>query len=517
MTKSLFRILAVTLATLLAFCAAAQQPNIIIIHADDHDQSALSAYGNALIATPNLDRLAKDGAIFSQSFVGNSICAPSRATLLTGKHSHKNGHIDNRKRFDSSQATLPKYLKTAGYQTAQVGKWHLVSQPTGFDYWRVLKGQGEYYNPRFQDAHGLKIDTGYVAELITNQALKWLNKRATTTDGQTKPFFLMVNHKSPHRNWLPPVKYMYALDDQTFPLPKSLFFRGSGTASKHQLMSIMDDMLPAGDLKLHKRVSQLLKVKGSEAAGMDTTYFENELRRMSPADRAAWKELSARRTMQFLDQMPTGDELLKYKYQLYMRDYLNCVRSLDEQVGRLLNYLDSTGLKDNTLIIYTSDQGFWLGQNGWFDKRFMYEQSMRTPLLMRWPGKIKAGARIDAMVQNIDITPTVLDAVGAKLPRDLDGISLVPHLLRQKAIDRDVLYYRYYEYPEPHRVLPHYGIRTATHKLIYFHTVNEWELYDLTKDPLEQDNLALKPTATALLKSMQKRLATAQQTYGDVR
>lgn len=495
---------------MMAQAAKNKQPNIIVIHSDDHDQSAISAYGSGLFSTPNLDRIANEGALFLQSFVGNSICAPSRAALLTGKHSHKNGHIDNQSEFDGSQPTLPKYLKQAGYKTALIGKWHLKSAPTGFDNWRVLNDQGEYYNPVFWDQSGRHVDSGYVTELITDQALRWLQ----TNQESGKPFMLMVQHKAPHRGWVPPVKFMHALDDQSFPVPSSLFTTGDGAAAKHQLMGIENDMLPSGDLKLHRNFTRMANLPVSNAKD-DSNYFHRELKRMNPAQRQAWLRLQDQRTLDFIKQQPTGNELVIWKYQHYMRDYLNCVRSVDEQVGRLLNYLDSTGLSKNTIVIYTSDQGFWLGQRGWFDKRFMYDQSMRTPLLVKWPGKVKPGTKVNSLVQNIDLAPTLLDLVGQPVPKDMQGVSLKQPLLSGKPLARNTLYYRYYEYPQPHRVMPHYGVRTATHKLIYFPMVKEFELYDLKADPAELKNLATDPANAILLAEMQALLKKTQLVYGD--
>ncbi|HYE56601.1 MAG TPA: sulfatase, partial [Chitinophagaceae bacterium] len=469
---------------LLLCCQAlhAQRPNIIYIMSDDHDADAISAYNKKLISTRNIDRIAKEGMRFNRCFVGNSICTPARATLLTGQHSHKNGVKDNRDRFDSSRMTMPKLLRNAGYQTALFGKWHLHSYPEGFDKWLIYPGQGLYTDPRLINMQG---DTttyrGYSTDVITNEAIQWI-----ANADKTKPFALLLHHKAPHRYFLPPLKYIEQYHNKTFPEPPTLYMDtvGRGSAWRIQTMSILRDMRLCSDLKVDPK--HLENIPGLKPDSAEVVYYNAIMNRIPAAERTRVKELYDERGRTIAQQRPQGNALLKLKYQWYMQDYLACVASIDENIGKLLDYLDQTGLTNNTVVIYTSDQGFYLGENGWFDKRFMYDVSMQTPLLIRWHGSIKPGIVSDALVQNIDFAPTIVDIAGLPVPGWMQGRSMRPILSgRQKTLNRPYLYYHYYEFVKDHTVIPHLGIRTDRHKLIYFYTVNEWELYDLEADPQE--------------------------------
>ena len=491
---------------------AQQRPNIIYIMSDDHDADAISAYNKKLIRTPQIDRLASEGIRFTRNFVGNSICGPVRATLLTGQHSHKNGMKDNRTRFDSSRMNMPKIFRENGYQTALVGKWHLHSYPSGFDFWKILPGQGLYVEPRMISMKG---DTstyhGYATDVITNDALQWLDQR-----DRNKPFVLHIHHKAPHRYFLAPLKYIQAFHGQQLPEPATLYndTTGKGTAWKLQTMSILKDMKLCSDLKVDPRFLEDIPALKPDSA--EISYYNAIFNRIPEPDRSAIKKIYEERGRLLQERKPSGKELLKYKYQWYLQDYLACVASVDENVGRVLDYLDKNGLTENTLVIYTGDQGMYLGENGWFDKRWMYDVSMNAPLLMRWPGKIKAGSVFDQMTQSIDYAPTMLDAAGIQAPSFMQGLSLVPALTgRQKKIPRPYLYYHFYEYKADHTVLPHLGIRGERYKLIYFYTVNEWELYDLQKDPDEQQNLFRSAAHQSVVALLKKELLKLRDQYDD--
>lgn len=489
-----------------------QQPNIIYIMSDDHDADAISAYNKQFIQTPSLDRIAKEGVLFTRNFVGNSICGPVRATLLTGQHSHKNGMKDNRTRFDSSRLTMPKIFQQNGYQTAIVGKWHLISYPTGFDYWKILPGQGFYFEPRFISMKG---DTstlhGYATDVITDEAIKWLDGR-----DRNKPFVLHIHHKAPHRYFLAPLKYIEQYHGKTFPEPTTLYVdtAGHGTAWHLQTMSILHDMKLCSDLKVDpKSIMDLPEFKPDSA---EIAYYNAIFNRIPEPERSGIKKIYEERGKLLRDLRPKGKELLHYKYQWYMQDYLACVASVDENVGRILDYMDKNGLTANTLLIYTGDQGMYLGENGWFDKRWMYDVSMQAPLLMRWPGHIKPRSVNTNMTQTIDYAPTMLDAAGIKVPDFMQGLSLVPSLTgKQRIIPRHNLYYHFYEYKADHTVLQHLGVRGERYKLIYFYPVNEWELYDLKKDPQEQKNLVRTPGYRKILLQMKAELLKLRNQYDD--
>ena len=491
-------------------CQKDKQYNILYIMADDHAYQAISAYGHGLNKTPNIDRLADEGIRFDNAFVTNSICAPSRAVVLTGKFSHLNGHLDNGATFDGSQVTVPKLLRQAGYQTAMVGKWHLKSDPTGFDFWKVLIGQGPYYNPDMKDSTGTNRITGYTTKVITDEAIDWLDER----DAE-KPFFLMVHHKAPHRSWMPEPKY-FSFEENTYPVPETYFddYSNRTRAAKEQKMSVIVDMLYGWDLKIiHPDTAQRPK---------DANWMLGQLGRMTPEQRAAWDAHYDPIIQDYLHAGLEGEELAIWKFQRYMRDYLACIQSVDDNVGRLLDYLEENDLADNTAIFYTSDQGFYLGEHGWFDKRFMYEESLGTPLLMKIPGLTDGGKVSKALVQNLDYAETFLDLAGADIPEEMQGMSLV-NPFKQAAKDggtpadwRNSIYYHYYEYPGAHAVKRHYGVRTDRYKLIHFyHDVDEWELFDLEKDPQEMMNVIDDPEYASVLKDMQAELVKLQKQYGD--
>jgi arylsulfatase A-like enzyme len=489
-----------------------EKPNIIYIMSDDHDADAISAYNKSLINTPGFDRIANEGMRFNKCFVGNSICSPARATLLTGQHSHKNGVKDNRTPFDGNRVTLPKLLAKADYQTALVGKWHLHSYPTGFDYWKILPGMGQYFDTRMISMTGDTLTTrGYATDVITNEAISWLDHRE-----KDKPFALLLHHKAPHRYFLPDLKHLEKFYRENFPEPSTLFtgIAFHGKAWRTQTMSIFRDMKLCSDLKVDP--ADLENIPEYKPDSAEIAYYNAIIRRIPAEQRNRMREIYAGRGKVLKEKRPQGKELLKWKYQWYMQDYLACVASVDENTTRLLNYLDSTGLSKNTIVIYTSDQGMYLGENGWFDKRFMYDVSMGTPLIVRWPGKVKPGTVTNTMVQNIDFAPTILDMAGTTIPDSMQGKSLVPILTgKQTSLNRPFLYYHYYEFGADHTVMPHLGIRGERYKLIYFYTANEWELYDLQNDPREQINLINSANYQSVIADLKKELNRQRDKYDD--
>ncbi|HEX2627808.1 MAG TPA: sulfatase [Chitinophagaceae bacterium] len=491
---------------------AQQKPNIIYIMSDDHDNDAISAYNKQFISTPNLDRIAKEGARFNKAFVGNSICAPARATLLTGQHSHKNGVKNNSTRFDSSKTNIAHLLNDAGYQTALIGKWHLHSYPSGFGYWRILPGMGQYHDTRMITMKGdTIIEKGYSTDVITDDAMQWLDSR-----DRSKPFALFLHHKAPHRNFVPDLKYLEIYYKKKFPEPSTLYVdtAGHGSAWRIQTMSILPDMRLCGDLKIDPQY--LNGIPELKPTADDIATYNAIIRRMPDAQRERYKEIYAERGKIIQQLKPTGKELLKYKYQWYMQDYIACNASIDESVGRVLKYLDDNKLTNNTAVIYTSDQGFYLGENGWFDKRFAYDVSMGTPLLIRWPEHVKANTVNNHLVQNIDYAPTLLGIAGTQAPASMQGINLVPLLEgKEKNLSRRYLYYHYYEFVKDHTVIPHIAVRGERYKLIYFYTVNEWELYDLQKDPAEQKNLIKSASHQKLILELKGELKKLRDRYDD--
>lgn len=474
----------------------AQKPNIIFIMSDDHAYQAISAYGDRfkdIAPTPNIDRVAQMGMRFDRCLVTNSISGPSRATILTGKYSHLNGFISNEKsNFNGEQQTFPKLLQQAGYQTAIVGKWHLGSNPTGFDYWDIIPGQGNYYNPDFINAQGKYREQGYVSDIITDKSLAWL--KDATKNG--KPFMLMLHHKAPHREWEPNLKYLNRFKGVEFPLPETLFddYSGRGTAAKTQDMTISQTMRMEADLKMWEDTT--------------TGIWKNTMGRMNAQQRAAWNAVYDSIKRDFLAKNPKGEDLIKWKYNRYMNDYLACIQSVDESVGRVLDFLKENGLDKNTIVVYTADQGFYLGEHGWFDKRFMHDESYRTPLLFSWPGVTKPGSVNNDLVSNLDFAETFLDAAGVEVPADMQGASLKPVLKGETPKDwRNEHYYHYYEYPGVHSVKRHYGISTSQYKLIhYYYDIDEWELYDIKADPKEMKNVYNEPGYAEIKKTLHHKL-----------
>lgn len=480
--------------------------NILYIMTDDHSYQTISAYDKRYIQTPNIDRIGSEGVRFDNGYVGNSISGPSRAIMLTGKFSHKNGFRTNSDKFDGEQQTYPKLLQKAGYETAIVGKWHLTSLPTGFDYWNILPGQGEYYNPDFIEMGERKKIDGYATNITTDIALDWLdNKR-----DKEKPFCLLLHHKAPHRTWMPDTCDLNLFDDVTFPIPATLYDTYEGRqAAMEQKMSIEKDMHVVYDLKM---VDDDIKTNN---LGLDKG-GHNAVNRMNPTQRAVWDAYYAPIIKEFKEKKLTGKELTEWKFQRYMHDYLRCIQSVDRNIGRVLDYLEANNLLENTLIVYTSDQGFYMGEHGWFDKRFMYEESFRTPLLMRLPGSQKQHST-KKLVQNIDFAPTFLELAGIRVPMDMQGESLLPILKGEETPDwRSSLYYHYYEFPDEHAVKRHYGVRNERYKLIHFYDdIDTWELYDLQEDPAEMNNLVADPAYASQLKTMQDELVKLQIKYDD--
>ena len=475
-------------------------PNIIFIFTDDHAVQAISAYGSIVNKTPNIDRIAEKGVIFENSFCANSICAPSRACVLTGKHSHKNGQMTNKTEFDGSQMTFPKLLRDADYQTAVIGKWHLKSEPTGFDHWEVLRGQGRYYNPDFITPEGEKHYTGYCTDLITDMSLEWLKNR-----DRKKPFLLLSQHKAPHRNWCPAPRHLHLYDDVEIPEPPTLFddYSGRSDVLKNNEMEIDRHMIMGWDLKVDNSGME-------DALGRD--WPNPEYKRFTPEQRKQWDAAYNPKNEKFLKEKPTGKALVRWKYQRYMKDYLRCVKAVDENIGRMLDYLEKTGLMDNTIVVYSSDQGFYLGEHGWYDKRWMYEESFRMPLVMSWPKRIKSGTREKHLVQNIDYAPTFLDAAGVSIPCDVQGDSLLELFERKNPDWRDTLYYHYYEEGE-HNVPRHDGVRNERYKLIHYYDEGAWELFDLTKDPHELKSVYSDPAYQTTREMMTRRYHAMRQRY----
>ncbi len=490
-------------------------PNIIFIMSDDHAYQAISAYSDHLMQTPNIDRIANEGMLFSNACVTNSICAPSRATILTGKHCHIHGKIDNRFPFDTTQVTFPQLFQKAGYQTAMFGKLHFGNNPKGIDEFKILPGQGQYYNPDFDTNEGRIHIEGYTTDVIRDLTLDWMKNRRDPD----KPFLLFYLHKAPHREWLPAPRHFREYTKKTFPEPPTLFddYAGRGSAAREAEMNILIHQNWAGDSKLYPEVMDELGI--DPTTNWDKRAMQNALNRFTDEQRRDWDEVYGPINEEFKKIYPsmTQKELMSWRYQRYMQDYLGSIASVDESVGTLLDYLDEQGLDENTIVVYTSDQGFYLGEHGWFDKRFIYDESFKTPLLVRWPGVTEAGTTNDQMVQNLDFAQTFLDAAGINAPTDMQGESIVPLLKGDDdQWDRDAVYYHYYEYPAVHMVKRHYGVVTREYKLVHFYyDVDEWELYDRMKDPMELKNEYSNPEYAGVVNELNAKLAELRLKYED--
>ena len=506
---TLFLLLATSLSV-----QSATRPNIVFMFSDDHAPHAIGAYNGWLKSvnpTPNIDKLANQGMLFERSFCSNSICGPSRAVIITGKHSHKNGFMNNGNRFDGSQQTFPKLLQKAGYQTAILGKWHLKSTPQGFDYWKVLPGQGDYYNPDLLTPEGKVRINGYCTDVVTDLAVDWItNKRDTS-----KPFLMMCQHKAPHRNWMPALRHLTLYDDIDIPEPATLFdkWEDNAPAARHQELEIDRHM----DLTFDLFVDPLdpnedpMKREGR----FDRSYWRNK-QKFTDQQRKAWDAAYHPKNKAFYEAKLTGKDLVRWKYQRYAKNYLRSVKGVDESVGTIMATLEKLGLAENTVVVYSSDQGFYIGDHGWYDKRWMYEESLQMPFIIKWPGVIKAGSRSDYMIQNLDYAETFLEMAGAPIPSDMQGHSLVPILKGENPKNwRTSIYYHYYEYPSVHMVPRHYGIRTERYKLMHFYQFDEWEFYDLEKDPDELSNIYQNPEAAPVIAKVKKKLEALRKQYDD--
>ena len=495
-----------------------KKPNIIFIMSDDHAYQAISAYDDKLLNTPNIDRLAKEGMLFTNASVTNSICAPSRATILTGKHTHINGKVDNYFPFDTTQVTFPQIFQENGYKTAMFGKLHFGNNPKGVDEFMILPGQGHYINPDFIVTNGDTITKqGYVTDIITDVSLDWLKKEAADDE----PFMMMYLHKAPHRPWWPRADKFKEFTQKTFPEPETLFddYSNRGSAAKTAEMNLLTHMMYSHDSKI--RPETLAKMEGKVLPVVEEfpNSFYGPYNRATAEQKALYDPVLDSINDFFYDNWPkmTDTEKMKWKYQRYMQDYLGSISSVDDNVGRLLDYLDESGLAENTIVIYTSDQGFYLGEHGWFDKRFIYDESFKTPLLVRWPNVVKPGSVENEMVQNLDFAQTMLEAVGITPPSDMQGESLIPLLKGEKdKWTRDTVYYQYYEYPSVHMVKRHYGIVNKEFKLVHFYyDVDEWELYDRLNDPKEMNNVYHDPAYAATVKKLKKDLVEMRKYYKD--
>lgn len=502
-----FKICLLFLCGVLVINANAQTKpyNIVFMMSDDHSYKAISAYGYGINHTPNIDAMAKEGMLFKNAFVTNSICGPSRAVMLTGKYSHINGYKDNiHSTFNETQTNVATLLQKAGYQTAIIGKYHLGSHPSGFDYWNIVPGQGDYYNPDFIE-NGVKSQRkGYVTTLTMDYALEWLKNRDVN-----KPFFLICNQKAPHRNWMPETKYLYLFSDTEFQTPKTFYdpYLGRRAAAENK-MSIAKDMNWAYDLKLSLDTVQ--NAKGLES------YWNAIFNRMNAEEKAEWQKAYLPVVNAFKHAGLKGKKLAEYKLRRYLQDYLRCIQSVDDQVGRLNAFLKKNDLDQNTIVIYTSDQGFYMGEHGWFDKRWMYDESFKTPLIIKWPGVTKSKSSNEDMVMNLDFAETILDMAGQPIPADMQGKSMVPLLKSEQKIPfRDAVYYHYYESGDEHNVAKHIGVRTQKYKLIYFYELKDWELYDLKKDPNEMKNVFKNTSYQKIGNNLRIKLKALQKTYQD--
>ncbi len=492
------------------------RPNILFIMSDDHAYQAISAYTNRLIETPNIDRIAQEGMLFTNACVTNSICAPSRATILTGKHTHINGKIDNMMSFDTSQITFPQLFQMADYQTAMYGKLHFGNNPKGVDDFMILPGQGHYINPRFITPNGDTTITGYVTDIITDLTINWLDQKRNPN----KPFLMMYLHKAPHRSWWPRPDKFKEFTKKQFPEPETLFddYSNRGTAAKTAEMNLLTHMMYSHDSKVRPETVASMGNVEPEVPEFHNSFY-GPYDRSNDEQKALYEPVLDEINDFFRENWPsmTDEEKMKWKYQRYMQDYLACISSVDDNVGRVLDYLEETGLDETTIVVYTSDQGFYLGEHGWFDKRFIYDESFKTPLLIKWSNVIEAGTTNDEMVQNLDFAQTFLEAAGITAPSDMQGESLIPLLKGQDdEWNRNAVYYHYYEYPAVHMVKRHYGIVTKEYKLAHFYyDVDEWELYDRLQDPREMNNVYDDPGYADIVRSLKTQLAELRVKYKD--
>ncbi|MFV0506924.1 MAG: sulfatase [Bacteroidales bacterium] len=482
-----------------------KQVNILFIMSDDHSYQTISAYDDRYINTPNIDALAKEGVLADRSYVSNSICGPSRAVMLTGKFNHINGMINNQVSFDASQATYPSILGENGYQTAIIGKWHLRNLPQNFGHYDILVGQGDYYNTNFISKGDTTRSRGYVTDVITDKSIDWLDKR-----DKNKPFCLLVHHKAVHRIWMPDTALLAEFKDTKFPLPHNFYDNYEGRkAAAHQQLNIENSLYLDYDLKM---------LDDDEFKSIHNNAYKRMLNKLDTDARKAWNDYYQPIIDELKDKKLSGRKLTEWKFQRYMQDYLACVRSLDNNIGRLIRHLKEIGEYDNTIIVYTSDQGFYMGEHGWFDKRFMYEESFRTPLIIKIPEALGGRHKvIHDLVQNIDYAPTFLDFAGVDIPTDMQGLSMKKLLDGTQVGEfRNSLYYHYYEYPNEHRVMKHYGVRDERYKLIHFYDPESfWELYDLKEDPNEMNNLYGKSEYETIRNTMKRKLDELRVKYKD--
>ena len=504
--------------SLLLFCqqqsSGDQKPNIVFIFSDDHAPHAIGAYNGWLKSvnpTPRIDELAKQGMLFEKSFCTNSICGPSRAVIMTGKHSHKNGFMNNGNTFNWNQQTFPKILRNAGYTTALYGKSHLKGNPKGFDDWKVLPGQGDYYNPDLITPKGrVRID-GHCTDVVTDLAVEWLKAGRD----KTKPFMLMVQHKAPHRNWMPALRHLPLYDDVKIPEPATLFDKWEDNAppARHQELEIDRHM----DINYDLFLDLTADYEGTPSQKRQDRSAWRNMKKMTKDQLSSWRAFYGPRDKAFHEAKLSGKELVRWKFQRYAKNYLRCVRGVDDSVGKIQDTLKDLNLDDNTVVIYSSDQGFYIGDHGWYDKRWMYEESLMMPLIVKWPGVTKPDSRSDQMVQNLDYAQTFLEMAGAEIPANMQGRSLVPILKNGKADNwRKSIYYHYYEYPSVHMVPRHYGIRTERYKLIHFYQFgNEWEMYDLEEDPDELTNIYGRADKKSLQIDLEQQLKAIRKFYDD--
>ncbi len=504
---------AALLVGLASLSVADKRPNILFIFTDDHAPHSISAYDGWLKkvrATPTIDKLAAEGMLFVNSFCTNSICGPSRAVIQTGKHSHKNGFMNNGNSFDWDQQTFPKLLQNAGYQTAIYGKSHLKGEPLGFDSWTVLPGQGLYYNPDFITPEGKVTIEGYCTDLVTDMAVEFLEEKRD----DDKPFMLMVQHKAPHRNWMPALRHLDLYDNVVLPEPDTLFdnWSDNSSAAPNQELEVDRHMHINFDLFVDLTPDFEDPTPGKPA---DRSAWNN-MKRMTPEQLKVWREAYGPRDAALHTANLKGKDLVRWKYQRYAKNYLRSLKGVDESVARLQTTLAELDLDENTVVIYSSDQGFYIGDHGWFDKRWMYEESLKMPFIVKWPGTVKPGSRNHNLIQNLDYAETFLEMAGTPIPDDMQGASLVPLLKGEKPTDwRKSIYYHYYEYPSVHMIPRHYGIRNQRYKLMHFYQFDEWEFYDLKEDPDELVNLYNDPEYARRIQRAKKDLKALQKDYED--